>query len=159
MLSKVVGERLTVMTSRNPSALKSPTAIPEGLTPTVPEKLAAKLPVPPPVSSTTWAGVLSSATTRSILPSRLKSPTARVLAHRPVATSRGAWKVRSPLPSRMVTPLASSKLSWATARSSFPSLLKSAPTTLVGRVPTANVVGAPNRPLPLLARTEMRLSC
>src|SRR6266699_487433 len=108
-----------------PSPLKSPTAKYQGFAPT--GKSSAGIKVPSPLPSSTEAVPESTLeTARSGLPSPLKSPSAMYQGKPPPEAKYmffAAWKVPSPLPSSSQA-VQSPKLT--TARSGFPSPLKSA---------------------------------
>ena len=90
-------------------------------------------------------------TTRSVLPSPLRSPTAMLLGCVPTPNTRGAWNVPSPLLKLMNTALSTwLPLIWlASARSVWPSPLKSPTNTQPGPLPREKVVAAPKVPSPL----------
>src|SRR5437660_165597 len=92
---------------------------------------AWKVPSPLP-SSTEMVLSLRLATTKSGLPSPLKSPTATKAGASPTRELSGTWKVPSPLPSSTATLL---EPMLATAKSSLPSPLKSPTATDAGSFP------------------------
>src|SRR5205823_4259837 len=121
-----------------PSRLKSPTTTESGRVPTPTGEPAAceKPPNPFPSRIDTMFEALWSATARSGLPSRLKSPTASDLRPPPTAKGEpeGCEKPPAPSPSRIVTLF---ELAFVTARSGLPSRLKSQTATELGTLPTS----------------------
>src|SRR6266568_2408223 len=112
-----------------------------------------KVPSPLP-SSTKMVLSLRLATTKSGLPSPLKSPTATKAGALPTRKLSGVRKVPSPLPSSTETLL---EPMLATARSSLPSPLKSPKAKDQGLIPTGKVNGAWKVPSPLPSSTETAL--
>ena len=88
----------------------------------------------------------SLATTRSCLPSLLKSPTATELGLSPTIKLVAAPNVPLPFPNSIET---LSLAKFVTARSCFPSPLKSPTATDSGPTPTVKFVAGPNVPSPL----------
>src|SRR5260370_749702 len=117
---------------------------------------AWKVPSPLPSSTETVLSLLL-ATTKSGLPSPLKSPTASEVGALPTRKLSGAPKVPSPLPSSTETLL---EPLLATAKSSLPSPLKSPTATDQGLIPTVKVngVGTVPSPLPRAAVTQLVLN-
>src|SRR6266567_1891843 len=111
---------------------------------------AWKVPSPLP-SSTEMVLSLWLATTKSGLPSPLKSPTATKAGALPTRKLSGPWKVPSPLPRSTETLL---EPMLATAKSSLPSRLKSPTARDQGLIPTGKVNGGWKVPSPLPSSTE-----
>src|SRR5262249_44485462 len=127
---------LVTTRSSRPSLLKSPIAMELGLFP-VPG-VAAKVKPPLPLPRKMLTVLLPLLTTaRSALPSPLNSPTTTAYGEK-IWLVRGvvAKKVPSPLPRKMLTELLAVEL-LATARSNFPSPLKSPTATERGFTPVA----------------------
>ncbi len=111
---------------------------------------SARPPPPPPVGATLrrTETVLASrfTTTRSGLPSPLRSATATATGARPVGKSVDAPKLPVPVPRRTETVLASR---FTTTRSGLPSPLRSATATATGARPVGKSVDAPKLPVPV----------
>src|SRR5262249_41381240 len=136
MIETLLPAKLVTAKSGLPSRLKSSTARPLTKDPAVTlmvDRINPPLPSPSNKSTTKLAPLEAS---KSGLPSRLKSPTARFTDENPRAIGEpGVFaNAPAPFPRNIVT---SFEPSPATAKSGFPSLLKSAETFARGLVPMA----------------------
>ncbi len=128
-----------------PSLSKSAMATARGVGPTVTGEPAALAKPPEPLPSrTVTVPAARLDTTRSALPSWLKSPVAIEAGVPPTLTGDpgAALKPPAPLPSRTVT---SFEIAFATARSALLSALKSAVATAAGEVPGRDWESSPPR--------------
>src|SRR5579862_4167632 len=131
-------ELLATSRSGLPSPLTSVATIQTGVEPTSKVKGVANVPSPRPIS-TEIEPEAAFATARSSFPSRLKSQTKTKDGFVSTGEVSGDWKNPFPRLSSTETVPGGTGLALTTAKSSFPSRLKSPATTEAGLAPAATV--------------------